>query len=1063
MPDRQLPPLSSSSTVPSAPSAGDWDWHSEKVLSDIGKSLEADVNPQFFDVDAIPDIWARPILFRMAFGNDDHPLHEKVLGEWRGMITLIALSEWNRPPLEAQSINLAAFDGENGASGRFAETARRMVPKESIDSKTNWEQLHVFRYDGGPIAITSPTTLVATATDYSAHGVRWYNGRVLRDPIGVHGASSPMEDELSKREKTALVQWLRHIQGRVTNGRAPKGGDGIKNAVLAQTRSFIEDLSPNTVERQFDIRNDAFGMTTGGLLKHLDEVPSLPQADSANSQVRLVPDGDREPEDGLDLLIIGDEIARQWDDVRAQDVIVHGADTLASVGTASGSRDTLNRRNLQGAEWRYADDLFSENLALIDESGALNQDSVALPEGTSLLDVTPIVPLDEEVLDFISPRSLSNRVRFSKVGDDYRVEVDLPLSGPGAQPRDVTFERTYERSELIFNPEPPIFETWPDFEAPDWSEYYTYYNGPGRFYLEAYPRPDDDKIQAEKLRQGEVSRAIGQTHQYPEAVLCHSVDGEQYLGLVPLHPPQEASAASSDFWTVGVDFGTSNTTAYVSEAGGEAWPVRFNDRLVPIADKSARKSETTKNFFPASHQDVPFLTFYHDLPTGRDSTPTNDIQIPQEGHILYVDSPGDRDDLDPSMVHHDLKWSEEPADRARTKAFLEQTVLQVRAEAAANRAGDIRWRYSYPSSFSKNQLGSLQGTWGRIVEEDAEQRSESLSTATYFLEAQGAPMVNGSVCVDIGGASTDIAIWQNNTTLLQSSLRLAGREILLKTIAAEPDRYARMLNSLGSDYGGDLLEETGSEEASITDLEELIVLEGEEMLEHLPKVSDTEEVARIQQHVAFGLSGLFYYIGLLIRHLVNEGAFDPEAQLPNFYFAGNGSKMLDWLDHGGSFGSESRVNRLFEEVLVQASGLDESNFKVERTRHDHVKHEVAYGLVFDRNLEVQRSSSAVAGEAFTETADQRAWETRLTPEVLSQGVELGDLDRLRDLVTTFNRLAEESDGLLDPVSEEDARFERARETVRSHLQEYRAMESENIDVEPLFVLGVKAFLDDLRE
>ncbi len=1062
MPDRQLPPLSPSSTVPSAPSAGDWDWHSEKVLSDIGKSLEADVNPQFFDVDAIPDIWARPILFRMAFGNDDHPLHEKVLGEWRGMITLIALSEWNRPPLEAQSINLAAFDGENGASGRFAETARRMVPKESIDSETDWKQLHVFRYDGRPIAITSPTTLVATATDYSAHGVRWYNGRVLRDPIGVRGASSPMEDELSKHEKTALVQWLRHIQGRVTNGRAPEDGDGIKNAVLAQTRSFIEDLSPNTVDQQFDIRNDAFGMTTGGLLKHLDEVPSLPQADSANSQVRLVPDGDREVEDGLDLLIIGDEIARQWDDVRAQDVIVHGADTLASVGTASGSRDTLNQRNLQGAEWRYADDLFSENLALVDESGALNQDSVALPEGTSLLDVTPIIPLSEEVLDFISPRSLSDRVRFSRVGDDYRVEVDLPLSGPGAQPRDVTFERMYERSELVFNPEPPSFEIWPDFEAPDWSEYYTYYDGPGRFYLEAYPRPDDGKIQAEKLRQGEVGRAIGQTHQYPEAILCHSVDGEQYLGLVPLRPPKEASAASSDSWTVGVDFGTSNTTAYVSEAGEKARPVRFNDRLVPITEKSRRTLYTTKNFLPASHQDVPFLTFFHDLPTGRNATPTRDIQVPQEGHVFYVDSPGDRDDLDPSMVHHDLKWSEKPADRARTKAFLEQIVLQVQAEAAANRAGDIRWRYSYPSSFSKNQLDSLQGTWKSIVG-DAEQRSESLSTATYFLEAQGAPMVNGSVCVDIGGASTDVAIWQNNETLLQSSLRLAGREILLKTIAAEPGRYARMLNSLGSDYGGDLLERAGSQEASITDLEELIVLEGEEMLEHLPKVSDTEEVAHIQQHVAFGLSGLFYYIGMLIRHLVNEGAFDPEAQLPNFYFAGNGSKMLDWLDHGGSFGSESRVNRLFEEVLVQASGLDGGNFKVERTRHDQVKHEVAYGLVFDRNLEVQRSGSVVAGEAFTETADQRAWETRLTPEVLSQGVELDDLDRLRNLVTTFNRLAEGSDGLLDPVSEEDARFERARETVRSHLHEYRAMESENIDVEPLFVLGVKAFLDDLRE
>ena len=39
-------------------------------------------------------MWARPLLFEMALCDTNHPLHERIRGEWRGLLALLALNEW---------------------------------------------------------------------------------------------------------------------------------------------------------------------------------------------------------------------------------------------------------------------------------------------------------------------------------------------------------------------------------------------------------------------------------------------------------------------------------------------------------------------------------------------------------------------------------------------------------------------------------------------------------------------------------------------------------------------------------------------------------------------------------------------------------------------------------------------------------------------------------------------------------------------------------------------------------------------------------------------------------
>ena len=78
-------------------------WEKETGTRDfllaLVKSLEAGAS--FDDVgsiDSIPDVWARPLLFQMALYDDKKSgtqefvqgLHEKVQGEWRALLAMIA-------------------------------------------------------------------------------------------------------------------------------------------------------------------------------------------------------------------------------------------------------------------------------------------------------------------------------------------------------------------------------------------------------------------------------------------------------------------------------------------------------------------------------------------------------------------------------------------------------------------------------------------------------------------------------------------------------------------------------------------------------------------------------------------------------------------------------------------------------------------------------------------------------------------------------------------------------------------------------------------------------------
>src|SRR5690606_37315414 len=50
--------------------------------------------------------------------------------------------------------------------------------------------------------------------------------------------------------------------------------------------------------------------------------------------------------------------------------------------------------------------------------------------------------------------------------------------------------------------------------------------------------------------------------------------------------------------------------------------------------------------------------------------------------------------------------------------------------------------------------------------------------------------------------------------------------------------------------------------------------------------------------LGFAVGGLFYYLGMLVQALIEQGAYDQREHLPRFYVSGNGARIFDWFFAG---------------------------------------------------------------------------------------------------------------------------------------------------------------------
>src|SRR5688500_18757470 len=107
MPDDSINPLLPRLIEGSGPAnltkVGEWQARGADELKNVSNILE--VNVPNVEINSIPTIWARPLLFEMALFSKNHKLHEQIVGEWRGLLALIALFEFKGLPLTVMPID----------------------------------------------------------------------------------------------------------------------------------------------------------------------------------------------------------------------------------------------------------------------------------------------------------------------------------------------------------------------------------------------------------------------------------------------------------------------------------------------------------------------------------------------------------------------------------------------------------------------------------------------------------------------------------------------------------------------------------------------------------------------------------------------------------------------------------------------------------------------------------------------------------------------------------------------------------------------------------------------
>ena len=276
--------------------------------------------------------------------------------------------------------------------------------------------------------------------------------------------------------------------------------------------------------------------------------------------------------------------------------------------------------------------------------------------------------------------------------------------------------------------------------------------------------------------------------------------------------------------------------------------------------------------------------------------------------------------------------------------------------------------------------------------------SESIVTGRFFAGKFGG-FADGAVCIDIGGETSDISIWQDNMLCWQTSIRFAGRHIFLDLLKHKPN----------------FLKDIGVTEAGIPKLPNPndFYSQADALIDALINNSPNDLKAKFGIYggeinatpfvplIGLGISGLFYYVGLILNYLGRETEFGKT--MPNIYIGGNGSRILHWLANG-EFKSNNHSCGHLKDILFSASGFNpESYFDLEITPNP--KHEAAAGLVDEGTiLEVPNTEfDFLAGEVFTENGEDRAWTELLTAERLGNGLRSGDrLEKIETFIEQFN-------------------------------------------------------------
>lgn len=1070
-----LPKLKRDSDVSSSDTPGKWDAQPAKAFQDVASSLDYRAPGEVKSVSSVPTMWARPLSMEMALHNRNYPIRAEMVQQWQGMLAALALAEVRGFPLAAQFLDLGVEKDQNP----FARSLYELLPDPvnalyALDGKNPWQDVYIFLWQGRPVGITTPSTIVAPSEEGKWDGLPWWNKQTGR-------LESP-QAHLNVSEKALLWRWLDNLRGILGNyGGETEAIDSI-GGLLDEFRDSLgsrpqEGLSLSNNPQFFSVAINR------GLLEGINRPV---KADAQSSWVRLVPSQGKTP--AKPLLIIDPEISQAWGKA-PQDIWIHQEQTLASLQI----QDLRNGKiTWLDVEWKESKDLFLEEFRFVDQDEALP--GAFLPPGTKLTfesqSITPLIPLNPILLDYFTPEDLIAKVELAQInsndGPQVRVTLDLPLSGmkdDERQPQNYRIYKDYPIKKENRLPEVPVLEVWPNFRAEGWRSYYAFYYD-AEFGKDTFGVHLPEAKNPRPFVDGRGAFQIAHLEEFPSFIEC--LDSlKNPIGLILLKTPEEIRL--QDRWKVGVDFGTSFSNIYVN-SNDLSEPLELESLHLKVTEvlRETRSPVLFEYFVPESFipADKP-LPLSSVLTTRGKPDKGQNLDFPIIDGRIYVP---DRNRFEPlnGWIETDLKWK----NYIPNKLFLKHLALHVSAIAAKEGVRQIQWCISYPTAFSRRDKNRYAKTWQDLTEELEEQtgikhicpepedvglfKTESLAIAQYFADREGFDLIR-TTCIDMGGGTSDISVWYNNELVHQCSVLLAGRHLLSDFLELNPNFFAHLFELELKEW--DRL----TKDKFSAKLDVFLRLESENWLKNKRDFAeDDPKFQGLLRLIAIGIGGLYYYVGTILGVLEQEGKYQSREITP-VYIGGNGSRLLNWLAERGKFLPSSEVNDLLSQMLSKGSGFEDEI--VEKTRlSERPKDEVACGLVLGRTkltgLGRKTKDPLIAGEDCEINGNPIQWRDRLEFEGNIQQLKIPNLLQLRMFLDDFHVSLKElgieeilplQDYELgdqpgaDPESAYNKTLWRNTERELTNVLLNMRGETDEIRVEPPFIMGLKALLRALAK
>ncbi|MBV9774129.1 MAG: hypothetical protein JO040_09285, partial [Gemmatimonadetes bacterium] len=973
---RLLPRFRPQTNVPDLPPGR---WSVVEAPAELGKlEVPRDDDGGAFRtrVQSVPSPWARLFLFRDAMLDPNHPARALVENELLDALELAWVCGPQSLRLETTQVRVPDLVGSE-VTARVRDYASALVdlaPRTAQHETREASALPVITLatvDGRPVFASSPYTVLFTAED-AAHEDYPYLFRYAAGQPARH----LREREFSFQRYVATVVLPQMLAPRpapsehvdddaVRRGVARWLADAVADARRAAGQRQRELAAPESLEAQIRTLH----------LRHAGE--------HAFAGVTLYTGS------GEDLVSRWKLLATTGHEPRPL-VLVPGTfdgkygEGLPRVELPSSLERIRDREVLPGTSHRHPwvlpeTDWLADALVILsyplDPEGAYGHGcyypdaSVTQPPFAQPQIALPLKP---DFFRWFQPAEVERWLRID-VPRPGEVRVTLTIPVGSEHPEEIRVTRRYTATQMRQDQGGPQVVVWPAFLADDWPSYAVFRLDPA-----AGPIHPSATLRLKAFADGAELPAAGQAQRSGEAstyafgraptVLAFEADSGPGLppqGLGVLLPRyRTAPAPSAERWTVGVDFGTSNTVVAMRRDGvHEPTVLQHEQLLLPVTRAGADLPFYTDSFFlPEKISPEPFnsaVVHVSALPsyTGADREPVAlRVNVPFLGWV--------KDD-EHNRVADDLKWSTSDREEFLASVFLRNVAALALASAreAGVRPENVTFAYAYPRAFEIDRLSDLQARWRGVLGTSdgggdvpgrprlAAPFDEGQSALQYFV-GRGSVTVAGdaSVIMDVGGGTTDLAVYARGTALVLDSLRWGGRDLVSSRVRKDgvtgfTNPFVRAFagwaeqNGLPGSQREPLLKfrKEGHDALALGYLLRTPWYRGDGAL----RFRESPEYGAFRGVVLYFFAAAFHHTGLLLRAL---GATHPDLRLDAVVLAGNGSRFLEWLQREWGETVSNPFREVLLAVLAAAGGVPQAGAP-RVVPSIAPKHEVALGLV----------------------------------------------------------------------------------------------------------------------